>query len=194
MFIASSAGMFGQPLEAHYAAAKAGLVGLTNVIAIEGAPHGILANTVLPFGFSRMVTETVGDPKFLEESGFLRRDPAGTRRADRGVPRQPRLRLQPSQLLGRAPAASRGCSSASAEGWLARTAAASPTADDIAAHIDEVSATEPFTVPEVDLRRGLRGQRAACREPSPRPQQVRLPARRDASDGPAATPTVLDSV
>ncbi len=65
VFISSSGGMFGQPLEAHYAAAKAGLVGLTNVIAIEGAEHGILANTVLPFGFSRMVTETVGDPNHL---------------------------------------------------------------------------------------------------------------------------------
>ena len=61
VFISSSAGMFGQHLESHYAAAKAGLVGLTNVIALEGAPHGILANTVLPSGFSRMVTETVGD-------------------------------------------------------------------------------------------------------------------------------------
>lgn len=36
VFIASSAGMFGQHLEAHYAAAKAGLVGLANVIALEG--------------------------------------------------------------------------------------------------------------------------------------------------------------
>jgi NAD(P)-dependent dehydrogenase (short-subunit alcohol dehydrogenase family) len=27
----------------------------------RGAPHGILANCVLPFGYSRMVTETVGD-------------------------------------------------------------------------------------------------------------------------------------
>src|SRR6202171_6312976 len=36
VFISSSAGIFGQPMEAHYAAAKAGLVGLTNVIAIEG--------------------------------------------------------------------------------------------------------------------------------------------------------------
>ena len=61
VFIASSAGLFGQPESAHYAAAKAGLVGLTNVVAIEGAPHGILANSVLPFGYSRMVTETVGD-------------------------------------------------------------------------------------------------------------------------------------
>ena len=72
VFIASSAGMFGQHFEAHYAAAKAGLVGLTNVIALEGEPHGILANTVLPFGLSRMVTETLGDPKALEETGFFK--------------------------------------------------------------------------------------------------------------------------
>ena len=72
VFISSSAGMFGQHLEAHYAAAKAGLVGMTNVIALEGAAHGILANTVLPVGLSRMVTETLGDPKVLEESGFFR--------------------------------------------------------------------------------------------------------------------------
>ena len=63
VFIASSAGLFGQPNSAHYAAAKSGIVGLANVIAIDGAPHGILANTVLPFGSSRMVTETVGDPR-----------------------------------------------------------------------------------------------------------------------------------
>src|SRR5262249_15373259 len=71
VFMVSSAGLFGQPLEAHYAAAKAGLLGLANVIAIEGGQHGILANTVLPFGHTRMVTESVPDPKYLEESGFL---------------------------------------------------------------------------------------------------------------------------
>src|SRR5262245_61758086 len=72
VFIVSSAGLFGQPNSAHYAAAKAGVVGLANVIAIEGAEHGILANCVLPFGYSRMVTETVGDRDVLEpEPGFL---------------------------------------------------------------------------------------------------------------------------
>lgn len=63
------AGLFGQPNSAHYAAAKAALLGLTNVIAIEGAEHGILANTVLPFGYSRMVTETIGE--LPEDSEFL---------------------------------------------------------------------------------------------------------------------------
>ena len=145
VFISSSGGMFGQPLEAHYAAAKAGLVGLANVIAIEGAPHGILANTVLPFGFSRMVTETVGDPKALEETGFLKLI-------------QPELVVPIVVFL-----ASRACEfthqnySACAgrfsrvfvglgEGWLAEPGS-NPTADDVAAHLSEVSATEPFTVP-----------------------------------------------
>jgi NAD(P)-dependent dehydrogenase (short-subunit alcohol dehydrogenase family) len=145
VFISSSGGMFGQPLEAHYAAAKAGLVGLANVIAIEGAEHGILANTVLPFGFSRMVTETVGDPKALEETGFLKVI-------------QPELVVPIVVFL-----ASRACEfthqnySACAgrfarvfvglgEGWLAEPGS-SPTADDIAAHLSEVTATEPFTVP-----------------------------------------------
>jgi NAD(P)-dependent dehydrogenase (short-subunit alcohol dehydrogenase family) len=145
VFISSSGGMFGQPLEAHYAAAKAGLVGLANVIAIEGAQHGILANTVLPFGFSRMVTETVGDPKALEETGFLKII-------------QPELVVPIVAFL-----ASRACEfthqnySACAgrfarvfvglgEGWLAE-AGSNPTADDVAAHLSEVSATEPFTVP-----------------------------------------------
>jgi NAD(P)-dependent dehydrogenase (short-subunit alcohol dehydrogenase family) len=145
VFISSSGGMFGQPLEAHYAAAKAGLVGLANVIAIEGAQHGILANTVLPFGFSRMVTETVGDPKALEETGFLKVI-------------QPELVVPIVVYL-----ASRACEfthhnySACAgrfarvfvglgEGWLAEPDS-HPTADDIAAHLAEVSGTEPFTVP-----------------------------------------------
>ncbi|MET0903450.1 MAG: SDR family NAD(P)-dependent oxidoreductase, partial [Acidimicrobiales bacterium] len=72
VFIASSAGLFGQPSSAHYAAAKAGTLGLANVIAVEGEPHGILANCVLPFGYSRMVFETVGDRADLEpDPGFL---------------------------------------------------------------------------------------------------------------------------
>ena len=72
VFIVSSAGLFGQPNSAHYAAAKAGTLGLANVIAIEGAAHGILANCVLPFGYSRMVFETTGDRDEIEpEPGFL---------------------------------------------------------------------------------------------------------------------------
>ena len=145
VFVASSAGMFGQHLEAHYAAAKAGIVGLTNVIALEGEPHGIRANTVLPFGSSRMFTETLGDPKLLEGNGFF-------------TAIRPELVAPIVVYL-----ASRACEfshqnfSACAgrfarvfiglgEGWLAPRDG-EPTAEDVAAHLAEVAATEPFTVP-----------------------------------------------
>jgi NAD(P)-dependent dehydrogenase (short-subunit alcohol dehydrogenase family) len=161
VFIASSAGLFGQPLAGHYAAAKAGIVGLTNVIAVEGAAHGILANSVLPFGHSRMVTETVGGEQVAAQSAFLRA-------------LDPRLVVPLVVFL-----ASRACElthhnySAGAgryarvfigigKGWLADPDS-EPTADDIAAHLPEISATEPFSVPssivdevlEICARRGI---------------------------------------
>jgi NAD(P)-dependent dehydrogenase (short-subunit alcohol dehydrogenase family) len=145
VFVSSSGGMFGQPLEAHYAAAKAGLVGLTNVIAIEGAEHGIRANTVLPFGFSRMVTETVGDPKALEETGFLK-----VIKPELVVPMVVFLASRSCEFSHHNYSACAGRFArvfvGLGEGWLA-DAESDPTADDIAAHLSEISATEPFTVP-----------------------------------------------
>ena len=146
VFISSSAGNFGQPMEAHYAAAKTGLVGLSNVIAIEGAAHGILSNTVLPTGFSRMVTETVGDEKFLAESGFMR-----AIRAELVVPLVAFLASPACDVTHRNYSACAGRYArvfvGLSEGWLADTAAV-PTAEDIAAHLDEMSATEKFIVPD----------------------------------------------
>jgi len=145
VFIASSAGMFGQHLEAHYAAAKAGIVGLTNVIALEGADHGILANTVLPFGQSRMVTETVGDPKVLEETGFFK--------AIRPELVSPIVVYLASNACEFSHQNFSACGGRFArvfvglgEGWLAAPDS-NPTADDIAANLAEIAATEPFTVP-----------------------------------------------
>jgi len=145
VFMASSAGLFGQPLEAHYAAAKAGLLGLTNVIAIEGAQHGILANTVLPFGFTRMVTETVPDPTYLEQSGFM-----NAIQPELVVPIGVFLASRACELTHHNYSAGAGRFArvfvGLAEGWLAEPGS-NPTADDIAAHLTNVSATEPFTVP-----------------------------------------------
>ena len=145
VFIASSAGLFGQPRSAHYAAAKAGIVGLANVIAIEGAAHGILANSVLPFGLSRMVTETVGGDQVAAASAFLRAI-------------EPELVVPiVAFLASRACEFTHRCYSAGAgryarvfiglgQGWLAEPGSR-PTVDDVAAHLAEVSATEPFSVP-----------------------------------------------
>jgi NAD(P)-dependent dehydrogenase (short-subunit alcohol dehydrogenase family) len=145
VFIASSAGLFGQPRSAHYAAAKAGIVGLANVVAIEGAAHGILANSVLPFGVSRMVTETVGGEQVAAESAFLRAI-------------EPELVVPIVVFLAsRACELTHHCYSACAgryarvfiglgQGWLAEPGSR-PTVDDVATHLAEVSATEPFSVP-----------------------------------------------
>lgn len=146
VFISSSAGNFGQPMEAHYAAAKTGLVGLSNVIAIEGAAHGILSNTVLPTGFSRMVTETVGDEKFLRESGFMR-----AIRAELVVPLVSFLASRACDFTHRNYSACAGryarVFTGLGEGWLADTET-EPTAEDILTHLDEVSATDKFIVPD----------------------------------------------
>lgn len=145
VFISSSAGMFGQPMEAHYAASKAGLVGLSNVIAIEGAQHGILSNTVLPFGLSRMVTETVGDPKALEEIGFL-----SVIKPELVVPIVTFLASRDCDLSHQNYSACAGRFArvfiGLGRGWCAERDS-EPTADDIVTHLSEVSAAEPFTVP-----------------------------------------------
>ena len=46
--IASTAGLFGYPLRAPYAAAKWALVGLTETLAMELGPHGIRCNAICP--------------------------------------------------------------------------------------------------------------------------------------------------
>ena len=145
VFISSSGGMFGQPMESHYAAAKAGLVGLSNVISIEGAEHGITSNTVLPFGFSRMVTETVGDPQAVEALGFLK-----VIKPELVVPMVVFLASRDCELTHHNYSACAGRFArvfvGLGEGWLAE-AGSEPTADDVAAHLAEISATEPYTVP-----------------------------------------------
>jgi NAD(P)-dependent dehydrogenase (short-subunit alcohol dehydrogenase family) len=145
VFISSSAGVFGQPMEAHYAAAKAGLIGLTNVIAIEGEAHGILANSVMPTGFSRMVTETVGDEKFLTESGFMR-----AIRPELVVPLVTFLASAACTFTHRNYSASAGRYArvfvGLSEGWLA-DAESQPTAEDIEANLEQMSSTEKFMVP-----------------------------------------------
>jgi len=161
VFVSSSAGMFGQPMEAHYAAAKAGLVGLMNVIAIEGQPHGILANAVLPTGFSRMVTETVGDEAFLAESGFMR-----AIRPELVTPLVVFLASRACMFTHRSYSACAGRYArvfvGLGAGWLAE-AGTTPDAEDIADGLDGISAVDPFLVPdsivdevlEVCERRGI---------------------------------------
>jgi NAD(P)-dependent dehydrogenase (short-subunit alcohol dehydrogenase family) len=56
----SAAGLFGNFGQASYATAKMGLVGLTRVMAIEGARYGIVANIIAPGARTRMTEDLLG--------------------------------------------------------------------------------------------------------------------------------------
>ncbi|MEV6524981.1 SDR family NAD(P)-dependent oxidoreductase [Longispora sp. NPDC051575] len=49
----SSAGLWGNPGQSHYAAAKLGVVGFTLSLALEGAPSGVRVNAVAPLATCR---------------------------------------------------------------------------------------------------------------------------------------------
>src|SRR5450631_3582790 len=57
----SASGLFGNFGQANYGAAKAGLAGLTRVLAIEGAEHGIRVNAIAPIALTRMTEGILGD-------------------------------------------------------------------------------------------------------------------------------------
>ncbi|MBW2558611.1 MAG: SDR family oxidoreductase [Deltaproteobacteria bacterium] len=57
----SGAGMFGSFGQSNYASAKAGLVGLTNVLKLEGVKYNIKTNVIIPVAASRL-TEDVLPP------------------------------------------------------------------------------------------------------------------------------------
>lgn len=51
----STSGLVGQIGQANYAAAKMGIVGMSRVIAMEGAHKGVRSNCVAPFAWTRMI-------------------------------------------------------------------------------------------------------------------------------------------
>ncbi len=56
----SAAGIFGNFGQTNYGAAKMGLVGFTNVLAVEGARFNIKANAIAPLALTRMTEDLLG--------------------------------------------------------------------------------------------------------------------------------------
>jgi NAD(P)-dependent dehydrogenase (short-subunit alcohol dehydrogenase family) len=159
VFISSTFGAFGQMGASSYATAKAGLLGLSNVVALEGAAHGIRSNAVLPVGFSRMVTD--------QETGGL--VPPGRQafydaiRPEIITPLVIYLASRECTLSHRAIAACAGRYSrvfaGYGDGWLSE-AGSTPSAEDLAERVARLDSTDGFFVPESSLDETI----AVCRQ------------------------------
>ena len=57
----STSGLFGNLGQANYGAAKMGMVGLINTLAVEGARYNLLANAVAPLADTRMTVDVIPD-------------------------------------------------------------------------------------------------------------------------------------
>ncbi|MFN3262425.1 MAG: SDR family NAD(P)-dependent oxidoreductase [Pikeienuella sp.] len=62
VFTTSSSGMYGNFGQANYGAAKTGMIGLMNVLQIEGDKYGITVNTLSPTAVTRMTEELFSGP------------------------------------------------------------------------------------------------------------------------------------
>jgi NAD(P)-dependent dehydrogenase (short-subunit alcohol dehydrogenase family) len=60
LFTASAAGIFGNFGQTNYGAAKMGLVGLSNVLAVEGAKNNIKSNVIAPIAKTRLTENLLG--------------------------------------------------------------------------------------------------------------------------------------
>jgi NAD(P)-dependent dehydrogenase (short-subunit alcohol dehydrogenase family) len=137
VFTASNAGVFGNFGQTNYGAAKMGLVGLSNVLAVEGAKAGIKSNVICPIARTRMTEELLG-PLADKVSPEL------------VTPMVVYLASEQCELTHEVFSAGGGRYArvfvGLAPGWYA-DGQAEVSADDIAAHIDQIRAQDGYTVP-----------------------------------------------
>ena len=126
LFTASAAGIFGNFGQTNYGAAKMGLVGLSHVLAIEGAKYNIKSNVIAPVANTRLTRDLLGplaeklDPECVTPlSCFLVSEDCELTH----------------EIVGLTP------------GWTAGVDA-KPSIEEVAAHMDQIRSTEGYIIPE----------------------------------------------
>ncbi|PPF62279.1 short-chain dehydrogenase [Clavibacter michiganensis] len=145
VFTSSAAGLFGSIHQANYAAAKGAIYGLANVVSLEGAPYGILANTILPAAESRMAADmnpeqfvgmptsaAHGEPEMISAMVVYLASEQNTRSHELySIARGRYARV----FMGVAP------------GWHVKADEPVASADDVAAHIAQIRDLDGYAVP-----------------------------------------------
>jgi NAD(P)-dependent dehydrogenase (short-subunit alcohol dehydrogenase family) len=138
LFTASGAGIFGNFGQTNYGAAKMGLVGLSNVLAVEGAKSNIKSNAIAPVAKTRLTETLLGpmadalDPNFVTPLvAYLVSEQCQLTHEifDVGGGRYARIFIG----LG--------------QGWTAPKGGA-PSPEEIAANLDAIRSTDGYTIPD----------------------------------------------
>ncbi|MBB4615036.1 SDR family NAD(P)-dependent oxidoreductase [Novosphingobium taihuense] len=156
LFTGSASAMFGHAWQANYASGKGAMVGLSNVIALEGSAYGIQSNVLLPTAVSRLADEM--DQGFMEIPEFAKSIQTADFSASDGrvVPEfNTPLALY---LVSENCQATHGLYSSNSgryarvricagEGWVAPKGSVPPTLEDISTHFDKISELGEFSQP-----------------------------------------------
>jgi NAD(P)-dependent dehydrogenase (short-subunit alcohol dehydrogenase family) len=161
VFVSSASGLFGREFGVGYATAKAALIGMMNVVALEGESQGVLANTLVPDARRTAILSRTQKRGEVERPAYLNDEPPPRSAVSFVVPLAVYL-------------ASKGCASTQGmysarlgryarvfigpgQGWLAEGGpdrSTPPTAEDIAERWEQICDPSVLEFPETGVAEG----------------------------------------